>query len=178
MAIDRVQPLKLEAPDTGGDQVDEFPTAVNVNEDHIECAGIVLDDADHRDETTRIWRVGDNLTFTDSSNPTPHTLTDLLAGSGGMTEESHRLLDQLTHEIDESSFDEITRVSGKVTNITVWDGPSKLKKIREAVISRTGGKVSQIVTTQYDAAGLVKETLTEVIARTGGKVVSITRTRS
>lgn len=83
MAIDKVQPLKLEDTSTGGDDLDQFPTELDPREDHVECAGLVLDDADHRDETTRIWRDGSDMKFQDETNPTPHTLADLLAGGGG-----------------------------------------------------------------------------------------------
>lgn len=174
--VDKVQPLKLEDSSTGGEEIDQFPTALNPQEDYIECVGIVFDDALNRDEEVKVYRDGDNLKFVDSSNPTPHTLSDLLAG--GMSEETHRQLDQLTHEVDESSYDEITRVSGKVTGITVWTNSSKELKIREYLVSRTGGKVSQLVTKQYDGTGTLKETLTEDFTRTSGKVTSITRTRA
>jgi hypothetical protein len=78
--IDRVQPLKLEDPGTGGGETDQFPTELNPQEDHLECAGVVFDDVSHRDETTRVWRDGADLKFLDQNNPTAHTLSYLLAG--------------------------------------------------------------------------------------------------
>jgi hypothetical protein len=173
--MDKVQPLKIEDSSTGGGEVDQFPTSMDPQEDHVECAGIVFDDASHRDESVRVYRDGDDLKFLDNTNPVAHTLSDLL--SGGLSEEGHRQLDQLTHEIDESSYDEVTRVGGKVISVTVWDGPSKLHKIREVLVTRVSGKVSQLATKQYDSSGALKETLTEVFSRVGGKISSITRTR-
>jgi hypothetical protein len=175
MAIDRVHPLKLEDPTTGGDQIDQFPTELNPLEDHIECAGLVLDDASNRDEAVRIYRDGDDMRFMDAIISTPCTLSDLLAG--GMTEEQHRLLPSSNHWIDQDSYDEITRSGGKTTQVVTWDSPLKTRKIREEVITRTGGLVSQLVTSNYDGSGILHETLTEVITRTGGRVVNITRTR-
>jgi len=77
MALDRVKPLKLESIDTGGNQNDEFPTSLNPEEDHVECAGIVMDDPDNIDETTVIKREEDNMMFTDVRNPDELTLTRL-----------------------------------------------------------------------------------------------------
>jgi hypothetical protein len=102
---------------------------------------------------------------------------DPRSSGGGITEEQHQGLKTLVHWVDENSFDEVTRTASRVTNITVWDSSSKIRKIREEQITRVGGKVSQIVSIQYDAVGNLKETQTEVISRTAGKVSSIIRTR-
>jgi hypothetical protein len=175
VAIDRVHPLKLEDPTTGGSQTDSFPTELNPLEDHIECAGLVLDDALNRDEAVRISRDGDDMTFMDVNNPTPSTLSDLLLG--GMTEEQHRLLPSSNHWIDQDSYDEIIRSGSKTTQVVTWDSPLKTRKIREEVLTRTGGVVSQLVTSNYNGSGILYETLTEVFTRTGGRVVSIARSR-
>ena len=163
--VDRVQPLKLEDTQTGGDDVDQFPTGLDPQEDHVECAGLVFDDATHRDELVRVWRVGNDLTFTDTSNPTPHTLTDLLASSGGgLTESDHEALNTLTHEIDRTSYEEyIYGGSGvDVVAAITWTDSSKVKKIREEQYTYgTGHRVTQVVTIQYDAAGVEKMRMTE-----------------
>lgn len=176
MAIDKVQPLKLEDP-SSGTQLDAFPTSLSPQQDHIECAGIVLDEATARDEAVRIYRNSGKMIFIDAEN-SPHTLTDLLASAGGFDEEIHRQLNQLTHNIDETSYDEIVRVNGFVSSITTWDSNAKITKVREENITRVNGKVSQIVTIQYDNAGVAKETLTENFVRSGGKIISNTRVRS
>lgn len=175
MAIDRVHPLKLEDPATGGDQIDQFPTELNPLEDHIECAGLVLDDALNRDEAVRVYRDGDNMTFMDVNNPTPSTLSDLLLN--GLTEEQHRILPSSNHWIDQDSYDEIIRSGDKTTQVVTWDSPLKTRKIREEVLTRIGGVVSQLVTSNYNGSGILHETLTEVFTRTGGRVVSIARSR-
>lgn len=84
MALDKVQPLKIEDTGTGGDEVDLFPTALNPQQDHIEAAGVVLDDATHRDETTRVWRDGDDLRLSDTRNTDGPTLSSLRAGGSGV----------------------------------------------------------------------------------------------
>jgi len=98
----------------------------------------------------------------------------------GITEPEHELLDTLTHQVDETSYDEIIRgTCGRVTNITVWTSVAKLKKVRETQISRVNGKVSQVVDIQYDAAGVEKMRATEVLTRGfGGRIVSVTRTKA
>lgn len=89
MALDRVQPLKIESPDTGGDSTDQFPTELDPQEDHIEAAGLVLNDATHRDETTRVWRDGATMRLSDGQNPDGPTLSDLRAGSGSLPVPTH-----------------------------------------------------------------------------------------
>lgn len=175
MAIDRVQPLKMEDTATGGDDVDQFPTAVDPQEDHLECVGLVLDDLDNRDESVRIYREGNDLRFMDVTNPDSVTLTDLLAV--GMTEEQHRFLPSSNHWIDQDSYDEVIKAGIKTTNVITWDSPLKTRKIREEAITRVGGLVTQIVTSNYNGSGILHETLTEAFTRSGGSVTSIARNR-
>jgi hypothetical protein len=99
---------------------------------------------------------------------------------GGITEGQHQNLDTLVHEIDENSYDDVTRdVNDRVSNVTTWDSPAMLLKIREVQVTRNSlGRVTQLVTIQYDGFGAVKETLTETVSRTCSKVASITRVRT
>lgn len=95
-----------------------------------------------------------------------------LRSGSGLTAGSHRPLDQLVHNIAESSFTEYLYTGNRVDSMTVWETAAKLKKIREELYTYTGNKVTTIVTRQYDAAGvvIVGETYTEVLAYTGGRV--------
>lgn len=99
---------------------------------------------------------------------------DLRSGSG-LSEAAHRSLDTLIHELAEDFHVQITKVSGKVSNVTVWEDNTETKKIREAAFTRSAGKVSQVVITQYDAAGaaITGETLTLTLNRISGKVDSV-----
>lgn len=97
---------------------------------------------------------------------------------GGLTETAHELLDRLTHEINESSYDEVVYSGNKVTGYIVWTSAAKTTKVREEQYTYSGRKVSQLVTIQYDGSGVEKERLTEVYAYSGNKVTSITRTKA
>ena len=181
MAIDRVQVIKWESAAEGGDPNDDFqtPCEIEPQEDAIECRRVYLQDANNRDEEVFVDRDGDNIAFRDKVQTTPLTLTDLLGG--GLTPATHRPLDQLVHEIAEDAFLEVTRTTGKVSAITYWTDAGKTLKIRDVAIARDGGgKVSQTVETQYDAAGapIVGEVLTTTITRSSGKVVSMTMVRT
>lgn len=90
-----------------------------------------------------------------------------------LTRPIHMVIDQLAHNIAETSYMEVTRTSGQVTNVTYWTNSGKTTKIRETAISRSGGQVSTIVTTQYDSMGVVQEVLTGTITRSSGQVASI-----
>jgi len=54
-------------------------TPINPHEDRIEAAGLFLQDATHRDETSLIWRDGDNIKFKDNTT-SEKTLAELAAG--------------------------------------------------------------------------------------------------
>lgn len=100
------------------------------------------------------------------------------SGGGGITEGEHELLDTLVHWVGETNWQEIVRSGGKVTNVINWETDAKLKKIRECVITRSGGKVSQLDAIQYDGTGAEKMRLTGVITRASGKVASIAWTKT
>lgn len=101
-----------------------------------------------------------------------------LRGGGGITEEEHRQLNQLVHELDEDFYQEFTYNGNKVTNVTVWTDSSKTTKVREEQYSYSGNMVSEIATIQYDESGVEVERLTETFAYSGNKVSSVTAVRS
>ena len=94
-------------------------------------------------------------------------------GGSGITIPQHRALDQLVHDIAETSYLELTRTAGRVSGITYWTDSGKTPKIRETTITRTAGQVSTVVVKQYDGSGLLAETLTGTVTRTLGQVSSI-----
>ena len=65
----------------------------------------------------------------------------------------------------------------RVQNITVWTDVGKTTKIREEQISyNSENRVSQMVTIQYDLAGIEAERMTESFTYSGGQVANISRT--
>lgn len=84
---DRVQVLKRESGDLGGDSADEQPweEPIEPQEDALEAAGVYLQDASNRDEAVLIWRDGDDMKFKDVANPSGHTLTQLASGGVGLS---------------------------------------------------------------------------------------------
>lgn len=101
-----------------------------------------------------------------------------LRGGGGITEEQHRQLDQLVHNLAEDYYEEYTRTGNKVTNITVWTDSGKTQKIREEQYTYSGNLVTEVVTIQYDGSGAEFERLTETYTYTANKVTSVTAVRS
>jgi hypothetical protein len=98
---------------------------------------------------------------------------NLRTGGGGITEAQHEVIDSLVHELAETSYLEVTRSAGQVTDVIVWETAAKLKKIRETNVTRTAGQASVVVEKQYDGAGVLKQTLTHTITRSSGQVASI-----
>lgn len=97
---------------------------------------------------------------------------DIRSVVAGLDALTHRAVDQLVHDIAETSFMEVTRSLGKVSAITYWTDPGKTEKIRETNITRSSGQVSVVVVKQYNEGSLV-ETLTGTINRADGRVVSM-----
>lgn len=86
---------------------------------------------------------------------------------------THRGLDQLVHNIAETSYLQVVRTSGRVSNLVYWTDSGMTTKIRETAITRTGGLVSQIVVTQFNGAGTLIATLTGTVSRSGGQVANV-----
>jgi hypothetical protein len=80
--MDRVQVLKRETAALGGDAADEQPwdAPIEPQEDACEMAGVYLQDASNRDETTLVARSGNDMTFKDGNNTTK-TLSELVGGA-------------------------------------------------------------------------------------------------
>ena len=116
---------------------------------------------------------GTDFAFRDSTG-----LFNPRTGGSGITESQHEALDTLTHWINETNWQEMVRSGGKVVNAIHWTDDTKTTKIREVVIQRTSGKVTQIDLIQYDGTGTEKQRLTGVITRDAGKVASIKWTKT
>jgi hypothetical protein len=85
----------------------------------------------------------------------------------------HDSVDDLIHNIAESCYEEITRSSGRVSNITYWTDDTKTTKVREVAITRSSGRVSQLDCIQYNGSGTEIQRMTGVITRTSGRISSI-----
>ena len=101
-----------------------------------------------------------------------YKLSELLAGSGGLTTETHRALDQLVHNIVEDNYYEITYSGNQLINETWYTDSGKTLKIKESDYTYTGNQVTQAVTYQYDGAGDVEETFIEYFNYTGSNLDS------
>lgn len=107
--------------------------------------------------------------------PGSGTVTIALSTSAGLTAVTHRGLDQLVHNIAETSYYEVTRSGTQITKEIWWTTAGKTIKIREIDYTYSGAFVSQLVTKQYDALGnlVIGETLTETITRAGVNITSV-----
>jgi hypothetical protein len=92
----------------------------------------------------------------------------------GITEAQHEVLDTLIHGLSETCFQEVVRTAGRVTSVVFWTDAGKTVRVREVLIIRAAGKVSQLDVVHYTAAGAEKQRMTGVFTRDGnGKVASI-----
>ena len=176
---DRVQVIKQESAALGGDAADEDPFLnfpIEPQEDGIECAGVFIQDGSNRDETTYISRNGNDLLFKDINNA-ELTLTDLVAGAGGVTNVGADIDFLLENDPPEPDCDyTITRSAGVVTK-EEWTrtGGNLLKSVD---YTRAAGQVDVIVTKVFATNGTTIEGQTTIdFTRSGGQVVSATKVR-
>lgn len=80
---DRVRPLKMESPASGGTELDQFPTGTDPNEDHVEARGVFLQNDTSEDEQVHLTRdSADRLNLKDGENPSGVTLGALVSPTG------------------------------------------------------------------------------------------------
>jgi hypothetical protein len=116
---------------------------------------------------------------------------NLRTGGSGLTEEAHKTLRQLIHFIDDGPAEGFTSGAYKETlpsgdpfptSIIWWESSSKLKKIVEKTITRSGGGATNVTPTpvvwkMYDTDGsTVLCTVTDAISYSGVFETSRTRT--
>ena len=187
--IDRVQPLKLEDTPSGGDETDFFPTAADPNEDYLDTRGLTLQDSSSADTDVRVERKSPSgeMQFVDKVVTTPVTLSDLLAGSGGLTEEEHKALRQLIHFIDDGPAEGFASGAYRETlpagdpfptSEVWWSSSAKLHKILELLITRAANKMpTQEQWKIYSASDSLLATVTDAITYVNN-VFESTRTRT
>jgi hypothetical protein len=70
------------------------------------------------------------------------------------------------------TFSEITRVSGVITEVNIWQTSSKVNKLFTKVINRVSGEITQVVLTCDQSAS----TLITDITRVSGVITEVTKT--
>lgn len=95
-----------------------------------------------------------------------------------LTDARHRELYTLVHGVDETSYDEVIYSGNNITQYIVWTSVAKTLKIREDSMTYSGGKVTQVVSKQYDGAGVLVAQYTEDYSYSGNKISSVARTRN
>ncbi|MEE9358891.1 MAG: hypothetical protein V3U85_00255 [Hyphomicrobium sp.] len=127
--------------------------------------------------------IGGNLELEDNEGPPTavgHIVLDgtkfkAQDGDGVFPIRDHRSEDQLVHDIAENSFTEFVYTGNRIDAVDIYTDATKTQFIRRQLYTYTANRVTQIVTEQYDAAGvlIVGETLTDTIAYVGNNVDDI-----
>ena len=182
---DRVQSIKWESPSGGGTQTDTVPTEINPNEDGLDARSLFLQNDSSADSNVEVSRdASNNMTFKDGVVAGTKTLTELLAGSGGLTENAHRILRQLIHFIDNGPAEGFAsgayrEVTGTIfpTAIIWYTDSGKTDKIVEKTIIWTGINPTTIEWKMYATDGsTVLATVTDTITYSG--IFEISRSRA
>jgi len=155
---------------------------VSVLSDGIKLGAVFLVESGKDDTLAALWRDGNSLRFRDETNPgvagSGHTLTELLAGAAGITENQHKALRQLIHFIDSgpaegfatNAYAEILPSGNPFpTSVIWWESSSKIKKIVELTATRNANKTPATeVWKMYDTNGsTVLVTVTDTISYSG-----------
>lgn len=186
MPIDRVKPLKIEAPASGGTQTDDCLTETNVGQDYIDALGYCVQlpgaSATTSDDKVTLSRASDSaLQFADIPSGTlklSQLLTDQLGRPG-----THASVADFSHWLDapadgyaSGTFRQTSFVGSLPQTITWYASNAATVRLFQTSITYTGVLMSQRVHRLF-AANQVIRTLTETFNYTGGLFSpSITRT--
>lgn len=109
-----------------------------------------------------------------------HTFISEPAGGGGsgISPAQHEALDTLVHKINETSYQEATYASGKLSVFTTWTDNLKTTKIREISLTYSGNQLATATIVQYNGAGAAVQTLTKTFNYTGSTLNSIDLVRT
>lgn len=146
----------------------------------IQAANFYIQASGIRDETTLIWREGNDMLFEDITVGSGVTLSQLLEGSGGSSDLSipeHETLDTLVHNLNEDLYEEIEYTGFKVSAVVTYTDIAKATKIREQLITYNGFKVDTVTTIQYNSSGVEVQRFVEQINYSGFLTTSIVGTR-
>jgi hypothetical protein len=94
---------------------------------------------------------------------------------GALTPSNHRPLDQLVHNIAETSYEELVYTGNQLDAIIIWTNSGKTIKIRENLYTYASGRPATETIKQYDGAGAVitGETLTGTYTYSGNQLQNI-----
>lgn len=172
MALDRVKPLKMESVASGGDTDDEVPTGLDPRHDYMEAAGLVLDDHDNVDESTVVWRSGQDMKFKDGNNPSGYSLTDLALNTGDLINL------YLVCEPPTPSTDYSNTYTGNRVDQEQWKRHSDASLLKQIDYTYTGQRVTQEVRKVFAANGTtVLGQITVTYTYTGQKLTGEAITR-
>jgi len=179
---ERVQVMKQESTALGGDDADSGPGLtypIDPFEDVIEAAGYEVQEPDGsvRDNVVMISRSSSKMTFKDTENPTPVTLTDLLVGSGGLTYTEFLLDSEPTKETGATDCTYTpTYATGKITKEEWFRNDATL--IKSIDYTYASGKVSTEVRKVFAANGTaILAQVTWSYSYTGNNLILATMTR-
>jgi len=136
-------------------EAEGYEEPINVVTDGLSAAGFFPQNANPGDLDAGMER--------DASNGL--TLKDAL--SGILT------LSAVRHAVARANHTNVARASGKVVTVNSFKDAGETILIYEAAITRTLGKVTQVVEKERDEAGVLRRTLTTTVTRTSGKVTDV-----
>lgn len=165
--LDIVQVIKQEWTSLGGGEGSDWAYSVPLNavQDAPEFPAVFFVDVGRRNRAIAIWPDGSNLRFRDITNPGTdgkgYTLTEVLAGIGGLTETGHKVLRQLIHWIPDgpgdgfstSPYKEIVWSGAFKDSEIWWESSDKLKKLFEHTMTWTGVNKTGEIWTLYKTDG-------------------------
>ena len=184
--VDRVRPLCIESPASGGTQVDYNPVEVDPKEDGVDARAFFAQNGTSADSTAYVSRTGANLTLTDAAAGTKNAV-DLVSRVLGATSAHASLLD-IQHLLGNegpgdgwaSGANMRTVYSGPLLTSRTWYASSSASAapiVRYAVTYKTGTPLAATQTwTLYTASGAVYRTVTDTLTWAGPQLASVVRT--
>jgi hypothetical protein len=123
-----------------------------------------------------------NITYTENKNAQQQINQSIIQGMDGYaltldaySPSNHRNLDQLVHNIAETSYEEVTYSNGLVSNVTVYTDSGKATNIREEQYVYSSFMISTITYIQYNSSSVEVERVVETYTWNGNNILSVSR---
>jgi hypothetical protein len=173
--------LNLRSLQVDASATEPFDEPLNPLSDAAKIGALFFVEPGEDNKEVGLWRDGDDFRFRDVSNPGTGgegvTLTDLLSGSSGVTESSHKALRQLIHFIDSGPANgfatgakfRMTPIGPFPTSYIWYSDNTHTTKIVELTVTRNSQKLpTSEEWKMYAADGTtVVATVTDTISYTG-----------
>jgi hypothetical protein len=141
---DKVKPLKIEDPSTGGTQQDLGPTEMDPSQDYASVKGIAFEGA----ETAKVWADSGVQKFIDAENTTAISLTRVATNAlsfnrpGNTTVGTYLYAGSMPSNLGGAAVFGLNRIIGIIATVTAVPGTTSVLQLQRRTAISTWADIS------------------------------------